>query len=129
VQSAGSKPTEVNPLAIRAMDELGIDLAEHHSKSLEDIDPNGIDLVITLCAEEVCPVFLGSAQRLHWAIQDPRPPRHRRRLPCSRRRVANASRLAALVSRSGNRGVLRASTAVAVAVAAAVADLVPRPAA
>lgn len=71
VQSAGSKPTRVNPFAIRAMSELGIDLAEHHSKSVEDIDPGTVDLVITLCAEEVCPVFLGSAQRLHWPLQDP----------------------------------------------------------
>jgi len=71
VQSAGSTPTRVNPFAIRAMSELGIDLAEHHSKSVEDIDPGTVDLVITLCAEEVCPVFLGSAQRLHWPLQDP----------------------------------------------------------
>jgi len=71
VQSAGSTPTRVNPLAIRAMSELGIDLAEHRSKSVEDIEASTVDLVITLCAEEVCPVFLGSAQRLHWTLQDP----------------------------------------------------------
>lgn len=71
VQSAGSKPTRVNPFAIRAMSELGIDLADHASTSVEDIDPDTVDLVITLCAEEVCPVFLSSAARLHWPLQDP----------------------------------------------------------
>lgn len=71
VQSAGSRPTRVNPLAVRAMAELGIDLAGQASKSVETIDPAGVDLVVTLCAEEVCPVFLGKAPRLHWPIEDP----------------------------------------------------------
>jgi protein-tyrosine-phosphatase/catechol 2,3-dioxygenase-like lactoylglutathione lyase family enzyme len=71
VQSAGSVPSRVNPFAIQAMAEVGIDLSTHTSKSVETIDPAGIDLVITLCAEEVCPVFLGSARRLHWPLKDP----------------------------------------------------------
>jgi arsenate reductase len=71
VQSAGSRPTRVNPLAVRAMAELGIDLAGQASKSVETIDPAGVDLVVTLCAEEVCPMFLGKAPRLHWPIEDP----------------------------------------------------------
>jgi arsenate reductase len=71
VQSAGSKPSRVNPLAIVAMSELGIDLATHSSKSVEDIAPESVDLVVTLCAEEVCPVFLGNVRRLHWPLQDP----------------------------------------------------------
>lgn len=71
VQSAGSAPSRVNPFAIAAMKELGIDLTTHTSKSVEDIDPASVDLVITLCAEEVCPVFLGRAPRLHWPLQDP----------------------------------------------------------
>ncbi len=71
VQSAGSAPSRVNPLAIAAMKELGIDLTSHTSKSVDDIDPATVDLVITLCAEEVCPVFLGKARRLHWPLQDP----------------------------------------------------------
>lgn len=71
VQSAGSAPSRVNPYAIRAMAELGIDLSTHTSKSVETIDPASVDLVITLCAEEVCPVFLGQVERLHWPLQDP----------------------------------------------------------
>lgn len=71
VQSAGSQPSRVNPFAVRAMSELGIDLSTHSSKSVDTIDPNSVDLVITLCAEEVCPIFLGKAQRLHWPLQDP----------------------------------------------------------
>ncbi len=71
VQSAGSAPSRVNPYAIAAMAELDIDLGRHHSKSVDTIDPESVDLVITLCAEEVCPVFLSKARRLHWPLQDP----------------------------------------------------------
>lgn len=71
VQSAGSSPSRVNPLAIQAMGELGIDLSTHSSKSVETIDPKSVDLVITLCAEEVCPVFPGRVQRMHWPLPDP----------------------------------------------------------
>lgn len=74
VQSAGSMPSRVNPFAIEVMRERGIDLTAHASKSVETIDPETVDTVITLCAEEVCPVFLGRAQRLHWPIEDPAPP-------------------------------------------------------
>jgi len=71
VRSAGSAPSRVNPFAIQAMAEVGIDLTTHHSKSVDTIDPNAVDLVITLCAEEVCPVFLSHAPRMHWPLQDP----------------------------------------------------------
>jgi len=71
VQSAGSEPSRVNPYAIRAMAEIGIDISKQRSKSVETIDPANVDLVITLCAEEVCPVFLGGAQRMHWPLHDP----------------------------------------------------------
>lgn len=71
VQSAGSAPTRINPFAITAMAELGIDLGTQTSKSVETIDPSSVDLVITLCAEEVCPVFLSNAPRLHWPLPDP----------------------------------------------------------
>ena len=71
VQSAGSAPSRVNPLAIEAMAEVGIDLCTHGSKSVETIDPDGVDLVITLCAEEVCPLLLSRAPRMHWPLQDP----------------------------------------------------------
>ena len=71
IQSAGSRPSRVNPYAIEALAELGIDASEHASKSVADIDPTTVGLVITLCAEEVCPAFLGRAERLHWPIPDP----------------------------------------------------------
>jgi arsenate reductase len=71
VQSAGSEPSRVNPFAIQAMAELGVDLGTHTSKSVQAIDPDSVDLVITLCAEEVCPVFLSRAPRMHWPLQDP----------------------------------------------------------
>lgn len=53
------------------MNEVGVGLTTHHSKSVQTIDPATVGTVITLCAEEVCPVFLGRARRLHWPIQDP----------------------------------------------------------
>lgn len=71
VQSAGSEPSVVNPYAIEVMRELGIDLGTHRSKSVETVDPTSVHTVITLCAEEVCPAFLGGARRLHWPIPDP----------------------------------------------------------
>lgn len=71
VQSAGSQPSRVNPYAVRALAEVGIDASGHTSKSVDDIDPASVDLVITLCAEEVCPAFLGDAERLHWPLPDP----------------------------------------------------------
>ncbi len=71
VQSAGSQPSRVNPYAIEVMQEVGIDLTKHESKAVDGIRPESIDTVITLCAEEVCPLFLGKARRLHWPIPDP----------------------------------------------------------
>lgn len=71
VQSAGSRPSRVNPYAIEVMREVGLDLGTHHSKSVESIDPATVDTVITLCEEEVCPAWLGQARRLHWPIPDP----------------------------------------------------------
>lgn len=71
VMSAGSEPSTVNPYAIEAMRELGVDLTTHYSKSVQTIDPTTVGTVITLCAEEVCPVFLGKVRRLHWPVPDP----------------------------------------------------------
>ena len=71
VQSAGSEPTKVNKYAIEVMRELGVDLTKHHSKSVQSIDPATVGTVVTLCAEEVCPVFMGKARRFHWPIPDP----------------------------------------------------------
>ncbi|HEY5925711.1 MAG TPA: GNAT family N-acetyltransferase [Kofleriaceae bacterium] len=71
IQSAGSKPTKVNPYAIEIMAEAKLDITSHASKLVDDTDADGIDLVVTLCAEEVCPVFLRPVRRLHWPIPDP----------------------------------------------------------
>ena len=74
IQSAGSQPSRVNPLAVEALRVVGIDASGHTSKSADAIDRATVDVVVTLCAEEVCPVFLGSARRLHWPIPDPAGP-------------------------------------------------------
>ena len=71
VQSAGSQPTRVNPDAIAAMRELGIDITSQRSKSVDAIDPASVGAVITLCAEEVCPVWPGAIARMHWPLPDP----------------------------------------------------------
>ena len=71
VSSAGSSPAFVRPQAIQVLKEIGIDISAHRSKSIEEIDAASVDAVVTLCAEEVCPVFLGDAVRLHWALPDP----------------------------------------------------------
>ena len=71
VSSAGSAPTRVNPLAIQVLAEIGIDASGQRSKSVGEIPPDGVDAVITLCAEEECPVFLGKARRYHWGLPDP----------------------------------------------------------
>jgi len=71
VQSAGSQPSRVNPDAIAAMREVGIDIAEQRSKSADGIAPTSVDAVITLCAEEVCPLWPGTRARMHWPLPDP----------------------------------------------------------
>jgi len=71
VSSAGSEPSSVRPQAIQVLEEVGIDISGHRSKGLGSIDAGSVDAVITLCAEEVCPVFPGKAIRLHWGLPDP----------------------------------------------------------
>jgi arsenate reductase len=71
VSSAGSSPAFVRPQAIQVLKEIGIDISEHRSKAIADIDAASVDAVVTLCAEEVCPAFLGNALRLHWGLSDP----------------------------------------------------------
>ena len=71
VLSAGSQPSKVNPYAIGAMAEVGIDISGHRSKSVNDVDPASVDAVVTLCVDEVCPVLPGRVTRLHWPIPDP----------------------------------------------------------
>ena len=71
VQSAGSEPSVINPLAIAVLAELGIDASAQRSKSVDEIDQASVDTVITLCSEEVCPVYFGAGRRLHWPLPDP----------------------------------------------------------
>lgn len=71
VQSAGSRPTRVNPLAVEVMREIDIDIGAQRSKSIAAIDLRDVDLVVTLCADEVCPVVPGRIRRVHWPFPDP----------------------------------------------------------
>ena len=71
VSSAGSAPAAVRPQAVQVLAEIGIDISSHRSKAVEEVDAKTVDAVVTLCAEEVCPLFLGRAVRLHWALPDP----------------------------------------------------------
>lgn len=71
IYSAGSFPRSVNPNAIIAMKEIGIDISCQYSKSIDSIANEQIDIVITLCEEEVCPLFSGAKKRLHWPFFDP----------------------------------------------------------
>jgi arsenate reductase len=75
IKSAGSHPGKLNPFAVTVMNEIGIDISQHHSKSYDDLSPKfivGLDFVITLCAEEVCPTMATQrAKKLHWPFPDP----------------------------------------------------------
>ncbi|MEY2408215.1 MAG: hypothetical protein QOF48_885 [Verrucomicrobiota bacterium] len=74
VQSAGSNPAGfVHPLAIQALDEIGIDIRSHRSKSMNEFLDQKIGTVITVCgkADQVCPIYPGQAERLHWPFEDP----------------------------------------------------------
>src|SRR5271170_1978361 len=74
VESAGTKPGSVRPEAIAAMDELGIDISRHRSKSVKEFDGQRFDYVITVCdsARESCPnSFFSGAERLHQSFDDP----------------------------------------------------------
>jgi arsenate reductase (thioredoxin) len=75
IESAGSEPKTPNPYAIEALKEIGIDISLNTSKAVADLAPNfvvDLDYVITLCAEEVCPVLPSrTAEKLHWPFPDP----------------------------------------------------------
>jgi arsenate reductase len=73
VMSAGTEATHVRPLAVRAMDEVGIDISGQESKTLDRYLGEPFDYVITVCEEanEACPFFPGAAERLHWSLPDP----------------------------------------------------------
>ena len=73
VSSAGLKPSEVNPNAIKVMQEDGVDISTHTSKDVKQFLDQQFDYVITVCdnAKESCPFFPGNAKRIHWSFQDP----------------------------------------------------------
>ncbi len=74
VLSAGSNPAGyVHPLAIRVMEEIGIDISNHRSKHLNEFLQRPIETVITVCgnADQVCPTFPGQVNRYHWGFDDP----------------------------------------------------------
>jgi glycine cleavage system H lipoate-binding protein/protein-tyrosine-phosphatase len=71
VWSAGSHPTQVRPEAIAVLQEVGLDISRQRSKAVAEVPAAEIDTVVTLCAEEECPLFLGQATRLHWELPDP----------------------------------------------------------
>lgn len=73
VESAGTERTRVNPLAIRAMAEVGIDISGHTSKTVESLGDRTFDYVVTVCdsAAQACPVFPGTTEMLHWSLEDP----------------------------------------------------------
>jgi len=62
-------------MAVEVLREIGIDTAEHRSKGMDEIPADEVDTVVTLCAEEVCPVWLGQVRRIHWPLPDPAAPR------------------------------------------------------
>jgi arsenate reductase len=73
IHSAGTHPVGVNPLAIEAMREIGIDISHQRSKLLDEFLSQPFDFIITVCdrANETCPVFPGDAARIHWSFDDP----------------------------------------------------------
>ena len=75
IRSAGSHPGKLNPHAVTALKEVGIDISKHYSKSIDDLPPKfivSLDYIITLCAEEVCPTMVSQrAKKLHWPFPDP----------------------------------------------------------
>ena len=71
VYSAGSEPGTINPLAVRVLAEAGVDASAQRSKGLDAVPLDAIDLVVTLCAEEVCPLFPRPVRKEHWPLPDP----------------------------------------------------------
>lgn len=73
VFSAGVKPTQINPLAIKVMAEVGVDISKQRSKSAMEFIGQKFDYIITVCdnAKQACPVFPGKHEKIHWDLEDP----------------------------------------------------------
>ena len=71
--SAGLEPKSVHPMAVKVMQEVGIDISKQESKNISEIPIGEIDMVITLCgdADERCPVLPGKVKKIYWSIDDP----------------------------------------------------------
>jgi len=74
VYSAGSEPGALHPAAVEIMSEVGIDIRSHTSKGVDSVPLERVGCIITLCAEEVCPVVAADVERLHWPLADPARP-------------------------------------------------------
>ena len=73
VFSAGSNPSQVHPMSISVMEEIGINISYHTSDHVDDYLDYGIDIVITVCdnANQACPTFPLNVERIHWSIDNP----------------------------------------------------------
>lgn len=73
VESAGVAPSDVREEAVKVMTEVGIDISSHRSKSVDEFADKEFDYIITVCdnAKDSCPVFPGTAARIHWSLKDP----------------------------------------------------------
>jgi arsenate reductase len=73
VLSAGIEPKGLNPLAVQAMREAGIDISNQRSTDARELLGTPIQFVVTVCssAKEKCPVFPGTVKFLHWDLEDP----------------------------------------------------------
>ena len=73
VYSAGVDPAEVNPLSVKVMEEVGIDISDQVSQSADEFIGKKFDYVVTVCdnAKQTCPVFPGEYKKVHWDLEDP----------------------------------------------------------
>ncbi len=71
--SAGTEPSKVNPYAVHVLQEIGIDISDHRSKSVDEFVDQDLDYVVTVCdhAKEACPFFPGGRRAMHKGFQDP----------------------------------------------------------
>ena len=77
VFSAGSHPSQVHPMSIAVMEEIGINISKHTSDHVDEYLNNGINIVITVCdraANEICPIWQGNPLMIHWGVADPDRP-------------------------------------------------------
>ncbi|MEC8194306.1 MAG: arsenate reductase ArsC [Myxococcota bacterium] len=71
IWSAGSEPTHVRPQVRRVLNEAGFDDKGLRSKSLYEVEMDEIDVIVTLCRQEQCPILPGKKRHVHWPLPDP----------------------------------------------------------